>query len=315
MKLAFVGTGKIAQRHLAVLTTLPNIEIVGHTSPTPAHVDKAVAQWGGRGYPDLDTLIKNETIDAVWVTVPPSAHGAIEHKLIENNIPFLVEKPLALDRQTADNIEKMIQDHNAIVAVGYNMRALDTIPQVRKLLEDHPVHLVVVTWHGSTPSTDWWQHQSLSGGQVVEQATHLIDLARSLVGEAKFISSISAQHNRPQYPDSDIADVNTALLHFNSVPGIVSTTCLLSGSSDIRLRLICEGLLIDVTMAKVTYDYGHKRYEIKSQENSYLNQNRAFIEAIQQHDPSLVYCNYSDALKTHQLCLDISENSSNIEKN
>ena len=39
MKIAFVGTGKIAQRHLAVLTTLPDMEIVGHTSPTPAHVD------------------------------------------------------------------------------------------------------------------------------------------------------------------------------------------------------------------------------------------------------------------------------------
>ena len=60
MKLAFVGTGKIAQRHLATLTTLPDVEIVGHTSPTPAHVDAAVAQWGGRGYPNLDALIDNE---------------------------------------------------------------------------------------------------------------------------------------------------------------------------------------------------------------------------------------------------------------
>ena len=253
-----------------------------------------------------------KTIDAIWVTVPPSEHGAIEDCLLDSHIPFLVEKPLALDRQTADKIEKKIRDTNAIVAVGYNLRALDTILQVRKTLEKHPVRMVVATWHGSTPSTDWWQHQNLSGGQVVEQATHLIDLARYLVGEATVKSSMSAQHNRPQYPDSDIADVNTALLQFNGALGVFSTTCLLSGSSDVRLKLICEGLSIDITMAKVTYDYGHERHELFTQTNSYLTQNRAFIDAVQKHDPSLVYSTYSDALKTHHVCMDISEYSSDV---
>lgn len=315
MKIAFVGTGKIAQRHLTVLTQISDVEIVGHTSPTPAHVDAAVAQWGGRGYPNLDALIDNETIDAVWVTVPPSEHGAIEHRLLESNIPFLVEKPLALDRQTAENVGKIIRDQNAIVAVGYNWRALDTIPQVRQTLSQHPAHLIVGTWHGSTPASTWWQYQSLSGGQVVEQATHLLDLARSLIGEAQLVHSMAAHHLRPQYPDSDIAAVNTALLEFNGTPGVFSTTCLLTGSSDVRLKIICEGLSIEITLAQVTYDYGHERHEYKTQSNSYLNQNRAFLEAIRKGDPSLLYCNYSDALNTHQLCLDILDNSSNIEKN
>jgi predicted dehydrogenase len=315
MKIAFVGTGKIAQRHLTVLTQIPDVEIVGHTSPTPEHVDVAVARWGGRGYPNLGALIDKETIDAVWVTVPPSEHGAIEYQLLESNIPFLVEKPLALDRQTPDDIEKMIRDRNAIVAVGYNWRALDTMPQVRKILSEHSAHLVVGIWHGSTPSTKWWQYQSLSGGQVVEQATHLLDLARSLIGEAQFVHSMAAQHIRPQYPDSDIADVNTALLEFNGTLGVFSTTCLLTGSSDVRLKLICEGLSIDITLQQVTYDYGHERHEFKVQSCSYLNQNLAFIKAIQENDPSAVYCTYSDALKTHHLCLDILENSSNIKTN
>lgn len=311
MKLAFVGTGKIAQRHLAVLTTIPDVEIVGHTSPTPAHVEAAVAKWGGRGYSNVDELIANEAIDAVWVTVPPAEHGAIEHRLLENNIPFLVEKPIALDRHTADHIDEAIRERNAIVAVGYNMRALDTIPQVRKTLMEHPAHMVVGTWHGSTPSTEWWRYQNQSGGQVVEQATHLIDLARSLIGEAKFVNSMSAQHTRPQYPVSDIADVNTALLDFNGSPGVFSTTCLLNnGSSDVRLKLICEGLSIDITMASVIYDYGHERHEFIAQGNSYLDQNLAFLKAVQQNDPSFVNCTYSDALKTHHLCLDVLEYSS-----
>ena len=312
MKIAFVGTGKIVQRHLAALTTLPDIEVVGHTSPTPAHVEAAVATWGGRGYPNLDRLLENETIDAVWLTVPPGEHGAIEQRLLENDIPFLVEKPLALDRQTAENIDRLIRERNVITAVGYNWRALDTIPEVRKTLGEHPAHMVIGAWHGSTPTTPWWRYQNQSGGQIVEQATHLIDLARYLLGEAQVISSMSARHTRPQYPDSDIADVNTALLKFDNAPGVFSATCLLSGSSDVRLQLIGEGLTITITQAQVTYDYGHKRHEFKTQTNSYLRQNQAFLEAVRQNDPSLVYCSYADALKTHQLCMDFAEHSNNV---
>lgn len=307
MKIAFVGTGQIAQRHLAGLVTLPEVEIVGHTSPTPAHVKAAVARWGGRGYPNLDTMIDHETIDAVWVTVPPDQHGAIEHRLLEMGIPFLVEKPLALDRQTADGIEQTIRRQNAVVAVGYHWRALDTIPAVRKALADHPVCLVVGTWHGSMPTTPWWRRQGRSGGQVVEQATHLFDLARLLAGEARVVSSTAVRHDRPRFPDADIADVNTALLQFDGFPGIFSITCLLSEYSDVRLQIICEGLVITVTQAQVTYDYGYERHEFKTRANAYLNQNRAFLEAVRQRDPSLVFCTYADALKTHHLCRDVVE--------
>lgn len=309
MRIAFVGTGKIAKRHLALITTLPEVEVVGHTSPTPEHVEEAVKLWGGRGYPDLDSMLEKEAIDAVWITVPPDQHGPIEQRLLDHDIPFLVEKPLALDRQTPASILEKIESKNAITAVGYNWRALDTLPELRKTLVDHPVHMIAGTYHGGTPSTHWWRVQNRSGGQVVEQATHLIDLARYLVGEGKVSSSMSARHKRPQYPDSDIADVNTALLQFDHTPGVFSTTCLLSGASDVRLQFIGEGLTITVTQTLVTYDYGHERHEFKAQANSYLNQNKAFLEAVRQRDPSLVYCSYADALQTHQLCMDIVEHA------
>jgi myo-inositol 2-dehydrogenase / D-chiro-inositol 1-dehydrogenase len=310
MKIAFVGTGSIAQRHLAVLTTLPDIEVVGHTSPTPENVVAAVERWGGRGYPDVVSLVENEAIDAVWVTVPPGEHGAVEHRLLERDIPFLVEKPLSADRQTADDIAKAIQQHDAIVAVGYNWRALDTLPTVRDHLAQNPARMVQGMWHGGTPSTAWWTKQRESGGQMVEQATHLIDLACSLLGEAAVSGSVAARHDRPAYPESDIATVSAALLKFSAGQiGMFSATCLLAGSADIRLQITCEGLTITITLAQVIYDHGHERHEFKTRTNPYLNQNRAFLEAVRQQDPSLVYCSYADALKTHHLCQDIVEAS------
>jgi myo-inositol 2-dehydrogenase / D-chiro-inositol 1-dehydrogenase len=312
LKIAFVGTGQIAQRHLSALSTLPDVEIVGHTSPTPAHVQAAVARWGGRGYPDLETMIAQETIDAAWVTVPPDAHGAIEQRLLANNIPFLVEKPLSVDRKTADDIHALINARDVIVAVGYNWRALDMLPQVRQTLAEHPARMVIGAYHSSTPATPWWRQQQRSGGQMVEQATHVVDMARYLLGEAQVVGSRTTRSIRPQHPEADIADVTTALLQFDDVPGVFSATCLLSGTSDIRLQLIGEGLTITMTPVQVTYDYGHERHEFKTQVNTYLEQNRAFLKAVRQRNPALVCCTYADALKTHHLCLDIVEQANSV---
>jgi predicted dehydrogenase len=49
MKIAFVGAGWVASRHLAMLTTLSDLEIVGHISPLPVELVTATRRWGGRG--------------------------------------------------------------------------------------------------------------------------------------------------------------------------------------------------------------------------------------------------------------------------
>ncbi len=308
IKLAMIGTGLIAQRHLNAFRQIDGAQIVGHVGTTQAKADAAAAQWGGRGYTEIDALIAAEQPDAVWITVPPDQHGALEYALLDAGIPFLVEKPLSADRATAETIGDAIARKNALVGVGYNWRAMDTLPAVRAEIAQNPVRMMVGAFHVNTPSTAWWIDQAQSGGQMVEQATHLIDLARALVGEGTLICAQGSWFEREAYPTANIAGVNAAMLRFGDVIGTVTATCILAKGSKAQLQLICEQQLITITRDGVIYEGKTERAE-SVQIDTYEAQNRAFLDAVRSGDPALVYSSYADALQTHRLCHDILEQS------
>ncbi|HEX6287799.1 MAG TPA: Gfo/Idh/MocA family oxidoreductase, partial [Herpetosiphonaceae bacterium] len=290
------------------------IEIVGHAAPTIAHAEAAARRWGGRAYSSYTELLRHEPVEAAWICVPPAAHGPIEHDLIALGIPFFVEKPLAVDRRTAEAIADALARSGVIAGVGYQWRALDTLPEVRRVLADNPPRMVLGAWHDATPPPRWWRHQAESGGQMLEQATHLLDLARTLVGEAQVVAATAQRHDRLQFPDADVADVSSALLRFDlgqlgSATGVFTATCLLGGPAAIQLQLVCEGLLISIRRERVLYDTGRECREVRAATNPAIPIVRSFLGAVREQNPSLLTCSYADALRTHRLCCDIRDAS------
>ncbi len=308
MRIAMIGAGLFAPRHLDVLSAEPNVQVVGHVSPTLKLAAAAAQRYGGRACTRTEDLLRHEEIDAAWVCVPPGSHGTIEQNLIERRIPFFVEKPLAADSEPAETIANAIAKSGLIVGVGYHWRAMDTIPEVKRTLAQNPARLVLGAWHDATPSPAWWRHQATSGGQMVEQATHLFDIARSLVGEAEVIATRASRHARPAYPDADVADVSTALLLFeNGATGVFTATCLLNKVAAAQVQLVCEGLLITITQERVAYDAGREKREVRTGNDPVLAEDRAFLRALERNDPTLLFCDYAEALNTHRLCLKVRD--------
>lgn len=310
MKIAMVGAGSWTRVHLEVLTQDPSIEVVGHVHPRPEKLETVIQRWGGRAYANCEELLNHEQVDAVWVTVPPGSHGKIEQSLIARRIPFFVEKPLSADRKTAETIGEAIERAGLVVGVGYHWRAMDTIPLVKEKLAEKSVRMVLAAWHDATPPPSWWHRQETCGGQMVEQATHLFDIARLLVGEAKVLASTASRIDRVAYPDMDVAVISAALLLFNQgAKGVFTATCLLGGPAEIHVQLVCDSLFITLTQQGVIFDYGCEKIEVNNSNNPFQTENLAFIKAIQQNDPTLLYSSYVDALKTHRLTHDVLDKS------
>ncbi len=307
MRIATIGTGSIARRHLGVLSSEPEIEIVGHVTSRSDGAAEAARKWGGRAYTDYLEMLNREGPDAVWICVPPGAHGPIERELIARGVHFFVEKPLSADRETAEEVARALQGSDVIAGVGYHWRAMDTIPEVRSMLAATPPRMALGAWHDAMPPPEWWRHENTSGGQMVEQATHVIDLARCLAGESVVVSAVAAHREWREYPDADVAGVSAALLrHEDGVVGVFTATCLLAGRAAAHLQLVCEGSLITITQESVVYE-GRDRREVPCGNDPFLAEDGAFLEAVRASDPSLLTCGYDDALRTHHLCCDMRD--------
>jgi len=308
VKIAFVGTGGIAARHLGVLRNLAGLELVGHVSADAGRADAQAREWGGRAFTQLDALLDSERPDAVWVCVTPERHGVLEDTLIDRGVHFFLEKPLAQNLTTAERIAAQLAREPLVVAVGYKFRALDTLMTARRLLDERPARMVLAAWHDKTPPPAWWQDASRSGGQIVEQATHLVDLARVLVGEPQVVAAIGRRVPRATYPLSTVDEVSAALLRFpGNVPATLSATCLLEGNLAANVQLVCEGRVLTLAEGALRIDTGADTQEVHSTVDPFFVEDAAFIEAVRANNPSGVLCEYADALTTHRVCVAIRE--------
>jgi len=232
-----------------------------------------------------------------------SQHGPIELALAEAGIPFLVEKPIGLDDAIPDRIADTLSRRNLVAAVGYNWRALDTLAAVRRQIEQTPIRMVIGRFHIGTPLTPWWRFEAHSGGQMLEQACHLIDLSRYLAGAGQLLAAAGTRGALPGVPDGDVAGTSAALFLFGGVPGVITAACVLPNGPGAELRLICEGCEIAIGLAGVTIVRGRESSHTASGTSSYALQDRAFFDAVRRNRPDVVLCPYDDALATHRLAL------------
>ena len=194
-----VGGGWISRYHLEALERLGRTELVGVVAGRRTTSDAVATRWGGRAYDDVDAMLAAERPDAVWVAVPPHRSVAIGERLVAARVPFLTEKPLAAaDADGPARLAEAIAAAGLVVGVGYHLRALDIMAEVRRRLASAPAQLVVARWLDSTPGPAWWGRVDEGGGQVIEQATHLYDLARWLVGEAVVVGAASTRDPLPR---------------------------------------------------------------------------------------------------------------------
>jgi predicted dehydrogenase len=303
--LGLIGAGGVTVQHLPVLERLGRTELVGVASRFLERAERL----GAPAYTDSRRMLDDQRPDLVFVCVPPDAAPAACEVVIERRLPFLVEKPLAADAESPIRLAQAIDDAGLIVAVGYQWRGLDFLPELRARLAARPPRLLVGRWVSDTPPPAWWRRADQSGGQVVEQATHLFDLARLLAGEATVLAAASERWDRPAYPDADVACVSGALLRFEGgAIGSFSNTCV-SPEGVIEVELVSDGLHATIRLGgawpatrwtlTLTDDTGTR--VVENGRNAYEVQAEAFLDAVESGDPTRVLSSYADAVRTDQL--------------
>jgi predicted dehydrogenase len=293
-----VGAGFIAGRHVQSLTGIDGVAVVGVADPQRQRAERLAGRAGASAYESWEELLGGEDLDALYVCVPPHAHGGVEDAAVERGLPLFVEKPLATDLPTAERLATRIEAAGLLTCVGYHWRYLDTLERARELLADRPARMVLGAWLDKAPNVPWWACQDQSGGQTVEQATHLFDVARVLVGEVT--SGWAAGSRSPDGP-GDILDVCTATLRFETgAVGSFSNSCLLPRGLRIGLEVVAPGLGLRLTEHElVVTDADGERTQAR-RADPIETEDRAFVAAVQGEGED-IRAPYAEALRTHRL--------------
>lgn len=210
LRVGLLGCGGIGARHAGAVAALgERMELVGCCGRDLERTRAFADEHGGEAYVDLDKMI-DEGIDLLVATLPPyNRHGEIEHAA-QRGVHLLVEKPIALDMEAATRMVDAVEASGVVAAIGFMYRFGDAVRRWRSL-DTGPVGLYVGGYYCNALHAHWWRKRALSGGQILEQAIHQIDLIRHLVGEPDSVYARYANLFHGSVPDYDVEDVSSMI--------------------------------------------------------------------------------------------------------
>jgi UDP-N-acetyl-2-amino-2-deoxyglucuronate dehydrogenase len=174
--------------------------------------DKRWRDIGVRTYSRLNDLLADPEIRLVSVCTPDHLHAEQACRVLEAGKHLLLEKPLALDMAGAEAIGRAVEKSGKTFSVDYEFRLNPAVMKLRELVSGGftgPVEALSVH-HFRTPFKrdkyrHWIQKQVFSGGLIVEETSHWLDLARYISGLE--VDSVSCRTAAGIHADFDYEDI------------------------------------------------------------------------------------------------------------
>jgi myo-inositol 2-dehydrogenase / D-chiro-inositol 1-dehydrogenase len=304
-RVGFIGAGAVAERHARTLAGFPDVRIIGITDVSAERAAALGRQIGARSHADVAALLAAD-VDAVYVCVPPFAHGDAEEQVVAAGVPLFVEKPLARDLETAERVGAAIARRGLVTATGYHWRYLEGVERAAALLAAAPAQLASAAWLDKVPPPAWWVRKELSGGQTIEQTTHVLDVLVHLLGD---VTRVYAAGSAPRHDDTDVDDATAAVLCFASgAVGTVAATSLLTTKARAGVELLCPGRRIEITETEFGIDEGEGLRTLRDGGEAKVRVDRDFIDAVQGGEDR-VRAPYASALRTHRVACALDRSS------
>lgn len=201
IRVGIVGSGFMAKAHTMAYDALtglywpelPHVEKVRMAGLTEQLAREGAARWGWADHTDDWTRVtRADDVDLVDIVTPNDAHAEIAIDAARHGKGILCEKPLAHDLATSREMYDVVTDAGVVNQVAFVYRAWPAMQLARKLIRDGALGTIMhfdgwfhqdYALDASLPAVWRMQRAQAGAGSVGDVGSHVVDLARSLVGE------------------------------------------------------------------------------------------------------------------------------------
>jgi predicted dehydrogenase len=128
---ALIGYGAMGQNHARVLNSMAETQLIGIYDPLSSSTDSI---FNNLEFESLEELVEIRP-DYCVIATPTHTHLEIAEFLAKNKINFLIEKPIAPDLKSAEQIMNLVRAQKVKVAVGHIERFNAAMIEARKRLK------------------------------------------------------------------------------------------------------------------------------------------------------------------------------------
>ncbi|WP_069761091.1 bi-domain-containing oxidoreductase [Streptomyces sp. LUP47B] len=287
VRLAFVGAGNYATSMLLPhLTQREGVELSTVVTTTALSAANAQRKFGfAEATTDLDAVLGDKSIDAVFVVTRHSSHADLTRKALLAGKTVFVEKPLALTEDELAGVLAAVEESgNDRLQVGFNRRFAPLLQEARQRFgaRTGPASLRYLVNAGTLTHGSWYLQQGTEGSRFAGEGGHFIDTASWLLdADPISVYAVAPAGNEDlqivlRYPDGSTAAISYVT---TGAPGFPKET----------LDLVADGKVLrldDFVRASV---YGRKRWVSsrlpKARDKGQNAELAAFIKAVRTGGP------------------------------
>ena len=246
MKFAIVGCGVIGRIHAHVIQELKDATLAAAVDNNPQKLRAVMDDFHCDGYTDLSEALRRSDIDAVSICVPSGLHGKIAAEAARMGKHVLMEKPIDVSLEAADQTIDVCERHHVKLGVVFQHRFDTAVIALKQAVSAGALGRI----NFANARTCWYRDNNYyqegwrgtlkldGGGALINQSIHYIDLLQYIAGE---VESVCGKCDTLLHRSIEGEDIGCAMLRFKSgAIGTIEGTTLAYGDRTTELNLFGE---------------------------------------------------------------------------
>ncbi|RMN85596.1 Oxidoreductase [Pseudomonas cannabina] len=252
--IGLIGTGFMGRAHAlafgnanAALELPARIRLVALADADHLRAEQCAQAWGfDRSHADWQQLIHDPQVQIVAITTPNHLHYPMAMAAIAAGKTVYCEKPLAVSLAQADEMHRSAKAAGVVTKVGYNYQHNPMIGLAKDMIDAGELG-DIVSFQGEfsedfmgNPASPWsWRCDAAhAGGALADLGSHLLGMARYLLGDVEAVCADCSTIHRQRPASSGSSEMRSiavddqthALLRFaNGARGTLSSSWLKHG--------------------------------------------------------------------------------------
>ena len=195
-KIAIIGAGKWGLKHARVVTETEGVELCSIVGRTQEKTQKRAEAFGVPYYLDISQMIKEEHPDFINICVPANEMYEVSKYVIDQEIPFLIEKPLTYDLKQADELVNTAIKKNLFCGVNFIHRYAKPVQMARSAITNNQI--------GNVLFFDWMMElygscKNFKYANLFDSQIHGLDMIEFLCGPIKSVFCDMSEGNNKRH--------------------------------------------------------------------------------------------------------------------
>jgi myo-inositol 2-dehydrogenase / D-chiro-inositol 1-dehydrogenase len=194
VRTGLIGIGNRGSFHLKAVLLQPGVKVTAVCDNKPDRLDRAATaavRDNPASYSDWRRVIESKDVDAVYIATPPHLHSEMAIAALRAGKHVYCEKPIGVTAAQVQAVIDVVRTSKCVFTAGQQLRSrtglAEAVGKIRAgALGD--ILMVKAQRHATSDlpydgsSGDWYYDVTKSGGYLIEQSVHNLDLCNWAIG-------------------------------------------------------------------------------------------------------------------------------------